>query len=130
LTRVGRTDADSELKNAYVQAVSSGPGRDRTCDLGIKVRLNELQRTASDGNVLQRGGIAFATSCSQMQVTETSLYAHPHAQVVVYVRSRLRKPAPTAKREALEGARAPSRISFLSLAHATRGRWSRTEAAP
>jgi hypothetical protein len=56
--------------------------------LGSKVRLNELQPRASDGNVLQRGGIAFATSCSQMQVTERSLYAHPYAQVVVYVANR------------------------------------------
>jgi hypothetical protein len=48
--------------------------------LGLKVRLDELQRTASDGKVLQRAGIAFAMSCSKMQVAETSLYAQPYAQ--------------------------------------------------
>jgi hypothetical protein len=49
--------------------------------LGLKVRLNKLQRTATDGNVLQRVGIVSATNCSKLQVAETSLYAHPYAHL-------------------------------------------------
>src|SRR5262249_13851376 len=47
--------------------------------LGLKVRLDELQRTARSGNVLHVVGFNYATSCNKMQVTETTLYAHPYA---------------------------------------------------
>jgi hypothetical protein len=35
-TRVGWTDTGGSGKNDYIQAISNGPGRDRTCDLAIK----------------------------------------------------------------------------------------------
>ena len=50
--------------------------------LGLKVRLNKLQRTAAAGNVLQVARIVVATNCSEMQLTETSLYAHLYAHLL------------------------------------------------
>lgn len=48
--------------------------------LGLKVRLYELQRTARDRNMLHEAGFDYATSCNEMQVMETSLYAHSYAR--------------------------------------------------
>jgi hypothetical protein len=50
--------------------------------LGLKVRPNELQQAAANGNVLPFARIATATSCNTMQGTETSLYAHSYARFV------------------------------------------------
>jgi hypothetical protein len=44
--------------------------------LGLKVRLNKLQRAAPDRNMLQIAQFIVATNCSEMQQAETSLYAH------------------------------------------------------
>jgi hypothetical protein len=43
--------------------------------LGLKVPLDELQRTATNGNALQTARIIVATNCSETQRAETSLYA-------------------------------------------------------
>ena len=50
--------------------------------LGLKVRLDELQRAARDGNVLHLARSDSATNCNKLQVAETSLYAHPYAHFV------------------------------------------------
>ena len=49
--------------------------------LGLKVRLNKLQRTEGNGNVLHVVGFDYAASGSKMQVTETNLFAHPYAHL-------------------------------------------------
>jgi hypothetical protein len=49
--------------------------------LGLKVRLDQLQRAAGDGNVLQMTRFVAATNCSQMHPAETSLYAHLYAHL-------------------------------------------------
>src|SRR5262249_45621177 len=62
-------------------ALAMGRAGIEPATLGLKVRLDELQRAARNGNVLQRGRTRAATSCSKMQPTETSLYAHPYAHL-------------------------------------------------
>ena len=47
----------------------------------LKVRVHELRRTASNGNVLQGARIATATNCSGMRGMETTLYARSYARV-------------------------------------------------
>jgi hypothetical protein len=44
--------------------------------LGLKVRVDELQRTARDRKTLQIAPTTDATNCSETHLVETSLYAH------------------------------------------------------
>jgi hypothetical protein len=49
--------------------------------LGLKVRPRVLRRAAGDGNVLQISRVKTAMSGSQERRVETSVYAHPYAQM-------------------------------------------------
>jgi hypothetical protein len=49
---------------------------------GLKVRLDELKRTARSRNVLQLTRIEAATSCSELRRLETILYARSYARCV------------------------------------------------
>jgi Histidine kinase-, DNA gyrase B-, and HSP90-like ATPase len=49
---------------------------------GLKVRANELRRTAADRNVLQLARIGTATSCSELRRLETILFARSYARRV------------------------------------------------
>ena len=52
---------------------------------GLKVRLDELKRTASNRNGLQDTPIGIATNCSKTHLTETNLYAHrTHTALAVW----------------------------------------------
>src|SRR5262249_17169809 len=62
-------------------AIAMGRAGIELATLGLKVRLHWLDPGGRDGNVLHRGRTAVATSCSKMQLTETSLYAHPYAHL-------------------------------------------------
>src|SRR5262245_41274951 len=92
--RCARTGSASPGKSP---AIAVGRAGIEPATLGSKVRLDELQLAARSGNVLQRARTAVATNCSKMQLTETSLYAHPYA--------RLASAQTTCPRRLLGGAR-------------------------
>ena len=72
--QVRQGDSRTDPANGY------GPGGTRTHALEIKVRPNELRRTAGNGNVLQLARIGTATNCSEMRDVETTLYARSYAR--------------------------------------------------
>jgi hypothetical protein len=56
-----------------------GPCRDRTSDLGIKVRLAYLRRAAVDGRSLSARAFTPATNRGEVPSAETNPYAHRYA---------------------------------------------------
>ena len=56
-----------------------GPEGIEPATLGLRVRINKLKRAASKRKLLYLPPFCLATSCSEMQPTETSLDANPYA---------------------------------------------------
>jgi hypothetical protein len=68
-------------EDAALQVFLMGRAGFEPATLRIKVPLDKLKRTARNGKTLQLAQIAAATNCREMQVVETSLYAHPYAHL-------------------------------------------------
>jgi hypothetical protein len=70
------------LRRGSLQPLCGGPGRDRTCDLGIKVLAEPLRRPAGNGNVLQQAQVATAASCNELRLREASPYSRPDSHLL------------------------------------------------